>query len=188
LFTKLDVQVKRLATGAERDIWRLELWRGRTAGMATEVVRTHVFNALQQAPWFRGLAGARVLDLFAGAGALGFEALARGAAFALFVESDAAARGAIRDGIEARGLFGITRIHRRDATDLGLKPAGLSDPFDLVFVDAPDAELGLLALARLGDGGWITRDAVIVLIGAGAPDDGFDVLSSEPDVTFLGPR
>jgi 16S rRNA (guanine966-N2)-methyltransferase len=156
--------------------------------MRSEIVRAHVFNALEQAAWFSGLRGARVLDLFAGAGGLGFEALARGAAFTLFVETDAAARGAIRDEIEARGLFGITRIHRRDATDLGGKPAGLGDPFDLVFIDPPDAELGGRAMARLGEGGWIRRDATIVLIGGGAHGDGFDVLGLEPNLIFLRPR
>jgi 16S rRNA (guanine966-N2)-methyltransferase len=76
-----------------------------------------VFNILAHAPWAPDLTGARVLDLFAGSGALGFEALSRGAAFALFVDTDAAARGAIRETVEALSLFGITRIHRRDATD-----------------------------------------------------------------------
>jgi 16S rRNA (guanine966-N2)-methyltransferase len=158
--------------------------------MTNETVRAHVFNALEQAPWFRGLRGARVLDLFAGTGALGFEALARGAAFALFVETDAAARGAIRDEIEARGLFGITRIHRRDATDLGVKPAGLGDPFDLVFIDPPDAELGARAMARLGEGSWIRRDATIVLFGgyANGMSPGFEVLDRGIDnLLFLRP-
>jgi 16S rRNA (guanine966-N2)-methyltransferase len=203
LFTKPDGKVKRLATAAKRDIWRLGLRQGRAGhadplggaegpqDMTNESVRIHVFNALEQAPWFGGLPGARVLDLFAGAGALGFEALARGAAFALFVETDAAARGAIRDEIEARGLFGITRIHRRDATDLGVKPAGLGDPFDLVFIDPPDADLGERALARLGEGGWIRRDATIVLIGGGMDDASpeFEVLDrSAGTLTFLRPK
>ena len=73
------------------------------------------------------------MDLFAGSGALGFEAISRGAAFCLFVETGAAARGVIRETIESFGLFGITRLHRRSATDLGDKPAGLGAPFDLVF-------------------------------------------------------
>lgn len=104
-----------------------------------------------------------MLDLFAGSGALGFEAISRGAAFALFVETDAPARGAIRDNVEAFGLFGVTRIHRRDATDLGVKPAGLGDPFDLVFLDPPYRKgLGEQALAKLRAGGWITDDALIV--------------------------
>jgi 16S rRNA (guanine966-N2)-methyltransferase len=105
-----------------------------------------------------------VLDLFAGSGALGLEAISRGAAFALFVETDAAARGAIRENIEALSLFGQTRLHRRDATDLGAKPAGLAEPFDLAFLDPPyHAGLAERALVKLLPGGWITDDATIVL-------------------------
>src|SRR5215475_1594705 len=127
------------------------------AGQATrptsDRAREAVFNILAHAPWSDGFEGKRVIDLFAGSGALGLEAISRGAAFALFVETDAAARGAIRDNIEALGLFGVTRIHRRDATDLGLKPAGLGDPFDLVFLDPPYGKgLGETALSRLREG------------------------------------
>jgi 16S rRNA (guanine966-N2)-methyltransferase len=141
---------------------------GRDTRPTSDRARESIFNILEHAPWSGGIAGRRVLDLFAGAGAFGLEALSRGAAFALFVETDAAARGAIRDNIEALQLFGRTRIHRRDATDLGAKPAGLGDPFDLVFLDPPYGKnLGERALARLGDGGWITRDALIVFeVGA----------------------
>jgi 16S rRNA (guanine966-N2)-methyltransferase len=125
--------------------------------------REAVFNILAHAEWSPGLEGRRVLDLFAGSGALGFEALSRGAAFALFVETDAAARGAIRDTIEALGLFGASRLHRRDATDLGAKPAGLGELFDLVFLDPPYARgLGEAALARLKHGGWISEGALAV--------------------------
>ena len=128
-----------------------------------ERAREAIFNVLAHAEWSPGLERRRVLDLFAGSGALGFEAISRGAAFALFVETDAPARGAIRDTIEALGLFGVTRIHRRDATDLGVKPAGLGDPFDLVFLDPPYRRgLGEAALARLGSGGWITPQAIVV--------------------------
>ena len=72
-------------------------------------------------------------------------------------------RGAIRDNVEALGLFGVTRIHRRDATDLGVKPAGLGEPFDLVFLDPPYTKgLGETALAKLKDGGWINEGALVV--------------------------
>src|SRR5689334_12745724 len=84
--------------------------------------RQAVFNILEHAAWSRPLDGARVMDVFAGSGALGFEAISRGAAFCLFVETDEAARGAIRDNMEAFGLFGAARVHRRDATDLGVRP------------------------------------------------------------------
>lgn len=125
--------------------------------------REALFNILEHAPWSAGLAGRRVLDLFAGSGALGFEALSRGATFALFVETNEAARGAIRDNIDTLGLFGVTRVHRRDATDLGVKPAGVGSPFDLVFLDPPYGKgLGEAALPRLAEGAWIARAALIV--------------------------
>jgi 16S rRNA (guanine966-N2)-methyltransferase len=136
---------------------------GRDTRPTGDRAREAVFNILAHAPWSPGLEGRRVLDLFAGSGALGLEAMSRGAAFALFVETDAAARGTIRDNIETLGLFGTTRIHRRDASDLGLKPAGLGDPFDLVFLDPPYGKgLGEAALARLAPGGWITTGALAV--------------------------
>lgn len=163
-------------------------FRGRAlaapAGMATrptsERAREAIFNILEHAPFSPGLAGLRVLDLFAGSGALGFEALSRGAQFALFVETDVGARGAIRQTVEALGLFGTTRIHRRDATDLGVKPAGLGDPFDLVFLDPPYGQgLGEAALAKLGLGGWLSPQALAVFECAAdeTPQiEGFDLL------------
>lgn len=141
----------------------IEAPKGRDTRPTGDRARESLFNVLAHAAWSPGLEGRRVLDLFAGSGALGLEAISRGAAFALFVETEPAARGAIRDNIEALGLFGATRIHRRDAADLGVKPAGLGEPFDLVFLDPPYHKgLGERALARLGEGGWIAGDALIV--------------------------
>lgn len=141
----------------------IEAPQGRDTRPTGDRARESLFNVLAHAAWSPGLEGRRVLDLFAGSGALGLEAISRGAAFALFVETEPAARGAIRDNIEALGLFGATRIHRRDAADLGVKPAGLGEPFDLVFLDPPYHKgLGERALARLGEGGWIASDALIV--------------------------
>ncbi len=169
---------------------------GRATRPTSDRTREAVFNILEHAPWARGVEGARVLDLFAGSGALGLEALSRGAAFALFVETDEAARGAIRRNVDAFGLFGSTRVHRRDATDLGVKPAGLGAPFDLVFADPPYGKgLSEAALARLGPGGWIEQDALIVFEhGAGEavalPD--FDVLDERAygaaAIKFLRPK
>jgi len=105
---------------------------------------------------------ARVLDLFAGTGALGIEALSRGARYALFVEEDATARALIRRNVEAFGLTGRTRIFRRDATRLG--DAGTMAPFSLVFADPPyGAGLGEKALAAALGGGWLTAGALCVL-------------------------
>lgn len=154
---------------------------GRDTRPTSDRARESLFNVLAHAEWSPGIEGRRVLDLFAGSGALGLEAMSRGATFALFVETDAAARGAIRDNIETLGLFGTTRIHRRDATDLGVKPAGLGEPFDLVFLDPPYHKgLGERTLAQLGDGGWITADALIVFECAAdetPPLPGYETLS-----------
>ena len=106
--------------------------------------------------------GARVLDLFSGTGALGLEALSRGAAFALFVENNAPARGIIRTNIDVLGLTGVTRVFRRDAVRLG--PIGNLPPFDLVFADPPYGErLGEAALASALASGWLADGALAVL-------------------------
>ena len=126
--------------------------------------RESIFNMLAHADWAPEIEGARVIDLFAGSGALGLEAMSRGAAFCLFVETDHGARGAIRDNIETLGLFGNTRLHRRSATDLGEKPASAGAPFTLAFLDSPYNK-GLVepALAGLVSGKWLTDDALAVV-------------------------
>ncbi|MFT3724720.1 MAG: 16S rRNA (guanine(966)-N(2))-methyltransferase RsmD [Hyphomonadaceae bacterium] len=136
---------------------------GRDTRPTSERARESIFNILAHADWAPPLDGARVIDAFAGSGALGFEAMSRGGAFCLFVETEAAARGCIRDNVEAFQLFGNTRIHRRSATDLGPKPAGLGALFDFVFMDPPYAQ-GLVppALEQLTRGQWITPDALVV--------------------------
>jgi 16S rRNA (guanine966-N2)-methyltransferase len=134
---------------------------GRNTRPTSDRARESIFNVLAHAEWAPQLEGARVIDAFAGSGALGLEAISRGAAFCLFVETESAARGCIRDNIEAFQLFGITRIHRRSATDLGAKPAGLGDPFDLVFLDPPYAyNLAPPALDQLIRGGWLAPNAL----------------------------
>lgn len=124
-------------------------------------VRESVFNILASrlGPNFDGI---RVLDLFAGTGALGLEALSRGADFACFVDTDAEARGLIRGHVEAFGLGGRTKILRRDADDLGHTQS--FEPFNLIFLDPPyNKGLGEKALASALAGGWIAPDAIIVL-------------------------
>ena len=126
--------------------------------------RQAVFNVIEHASWGRNLDGARVIDLFAGSGALGFEALSRGAAFALFVETDDSARGAIRDNMEAFGLFGACRVHRRSAVDLGVRPGSAGEAFDVAFLDPPYGQgLGEQALARLIEGNWLAPGALVIL-------------------------
>ena len=142
--------------------------KGRGTRPTSDKARQAVFNILEHAAWAPPLEGARVIDLFAGAGALGFEAMSRGAAFCLFVETDASARGAIRQTADALGLMGCTRIHRRSATDLGVKPAGVGDRFTLAFLDPPyGQDFAPPALACLRDGQWLAEDALVVLeVGA----------------------
>ncbi|MGO4871077.1 MAG: 16S rRNA (guanine(966)-N(2))-methyltransferase RsmD [Roseiarcus sp.] len=106
--------------------------------------------------------GARVVDLFAGSGALAIEALSRGAAFALFVDNGAEARALLRANVEAFALGGVTRIWRADATRLGKAPAG--PPFTLAFLDPPYAKgLAEPALAALSEGGWLAPGALVVV-------------------------
>ena len=125
--------------------------------------RESLFNILAHADWAPDLDGARVIDLFAGSGALGLEAISRGAAFCLFVETAHAARGAIRENVDTLQLFGATRIHRRSATDLGDLPAGLGAPFEFAFMDPPYWK-GLIepCLNALASGGWLAPGALII--------------------------
>lgn len=124
--------------------------------------REAMFNILAHGiPDFQ-LADARVLDLFAGTGALGLEALSRGAAFCLFVEQEAAARALIRRNVEALGLTGVTKVFRRDAAELG--QAGRNDGFTLVFLDPPYGYgLAERALASAAAGGWLAPGAIAVV-------------------------
>lgn len=108
--------------------------------------------------------GARVLDLFAGSGALGFEALSRGATRVLFVDTAPAARAAIRQNIDALQAAGATKLYRRDAADLGPMESNCGGPFDLVFLDPP-YHSGLIAPALEGllAGNWLNENAVLVI-------------------------
>lgn len=124
-------------------------------------LRESLFNILQHA-YGDPVAGARVLDLFAGTGALGIEALSRGASFALFVDDGVEARALLRANSESLGLGGVSRIFRRDATKLG--PAHPIEPFSLVFLDPPYGKgLAEKALASAREGGWLKPEALIVV-------------------------
>ena len=153
--------------------------------------REAVFNVL--AHKFGGLPdGARVLDLFAGTGALGIEALSRGAFFCMFIEESPEGRGLIRDNVEALGLTGRTKIFRRDATGLG--PAGTVQPFGLVFADPPYGKgLGERALQSARLGGWLAPGALCVVEESATvpftPGEGFTLLDEraygETKVRFI---
>ena len=141
-------------------------------------LREALFNILAHA-YGDPVTGARVLDLFAGTGALGLEAISRGAAFVLFVDEGVDARALLRQNIEALGLGGITRIFRRDATTLG--SAHPLEPFDLAFLDPPYGKgLAEKALASAREGGWLKPQALVVVeeaadAGFAAPE-GFEEL------------
>ena len=160
--------------------------RGRTlAGPKSSAIRPtadrlreSLFNILVHA-YDDPITGARALDLFAGTGALGIEALSRGASFTLFVDDGAQACALLRENVTALGLGGVTRIFRRDATKLGA--AHPVEPFSLVFVDPPYGQgLADAALVSARDGGWLVPEALIVVEetskAAFAPPQGFSEL------------
>ncbi len=141
-------------------------------------LRESLFNILAHG-YGDPLEGARVLDLFAGTGALGIEALSRGAAFVLFVDEGAEARALLRDNVETLGLGGATKVYRRDATRLG--PVAPLEPFSLAFLDPPYGKgLAVPALSSARAGGWLTDGALAVVEeatdAAFAPPDGFETL------------
>ena len=136
-------------------------------------VREALFNVLAHNDFETGftLVGARVLDLFAGTGALGLEALSRGAAFVMFVDDHFESRGLIRRNVEAAHATGISKIWRRDASALGDMPANANGPFNLVFIDPPYRQgLAARALAGLVAGGWLSRTAVLAVETAAEED------------------
>lgn len=125
-------------------------------------VRESIFNILAHGLGGFDIEGARVLDLFAGTGAMGLEAISRGARFCQFVDDAAEARGLIRKNADALGVIGLVKIWRRDATHLG--PCAPQPGYDLVFADPPYGKgLGGKALASLVEGQWLNPSAVIVL-------------------------
>jgi len=132
-------------------------------------LREALFNILTHS-YSDPVTGARVLDLFAGTGALGIEAISRGADYALFVDDGVEARALLRDNVESLGLGGVTRIFRRDASRLG--PAHPLDPFSLIFLDPPYGQgLAEKSLVSARDGGWLMPEALLVV--EEAADAGF---------------
>jgi len=124
-------------------------------------LREALFNILAHS-YGDPVTGARVLDLFAGTGALGIEAISRGADYALFVDEGVEARALLRDNVESLGLGGVTRIFRRDASRLG--PAHPLDPFSLIFLDPPYGKgLAEKSLISARDGGWLMPEALLVV-------------------------
>jgi len=153
-------------------------------------LRESLFNILMHA-YDDPITDARVLDLFAGTGALGIEAMSRGAAFTLFVDDGAEARALLRGNSEMLGLGGSTKIYRRDATKMG--PAEMS-PFSLAFLDPPYGKgLAEKALASAREGGWLAPEALVIVEEAAdagfKPPEGFEELErrdyDDTQFTFL---
>lgn len=154
-------------------------------------LREALFNILIHA-YEDPIEDARVLDLFAGTGALGIEAVSRGAKFTLFVDNGSEARALLRNNVEALGLGGVTKVYRRDAADLG--PAHPVEPFSLVFLDPPyRMKLAEKSLNSLRNGGWLTPGALLVVEeakdAAFAAPEGFEELErrayDDTEFTFL---
>ncbi len=142
----------------------------------TDRVREAIFNLLINGGYGDPVTGARVLDLFAGTGALGLEALSRGAARVAFVDDGVAARALLRRNIELMRAMGETDVWRRDATRMG---PNRGPGYDLVFLDPPyGMGLGEKALASARDGDWLAPEALIVWEEGAAPaaPDGFTSL------------
>jgi len=133
----------------------------------TDRVRESIFNLLVNGTHGNPIPGARVLDLFAGTGALGLEALSRGAARVAFVDDGVAARALLRQNIDKTRAMGVTDVWRRDATRLG---ENRGPAYDLVFLDPPYGKgLGEQALSLALAGGWIAPGAMIVWEEAAPP-------------------
>jgi 16S rRNA (guanine966-N2)-methyltransferase len=153
----------RIIAGKHRGLHLAALGKGDAGAHlrpTSDRVRESLFNLLVQGAEGDQVTGARVLDLFAGTGALGLEALSRGAAHVTFVDDGAKARALIRENVEKCRAEGQTKIFRRDATRLGETQTA---PFDLIFLDPPYGKgLGERALASALAGGWVAQGALIV--------------------------
>jgi len=169
----------RIVGGERRGLKLADLGAGDEAARlrpTSDRVREAIFNLLMNGPYGNPVAGARVLDLFAGTGALGLEALSRGAARVAFVDDGAAARALLRRNIEAMQAMGVTDVWRRDATKMG---PNRGPGYDLVFLDPPYGKaLGEAALASCRAGGWLAPGAMVVWEEGTAPTppEGFEEL------------
>lgn len=150
----------RLVAGRHRGR-RLVAPPGHGTRPTSDRVREALFNLLAHSLDWHGLAEAHVADIFCGTGAVGLEALSRGAAFATFVDNDAAAIAATRANIETMGEGRRTSVLRNDATGRLPRPAR---PVDLAYLDPPyREEIAPAVIARLHGGGWLAPDALCVI-------------------------
>jgi 16S rRNA (guanine966-N2)-methyltransferase len=157
-------------------------------------LRETIFNILAHA-YDDPVTDAAVIDLYAGTGGMGIEALSRGARKALFVEAAAKARALIRANIDALGLGGVTQIFRRDARNLGQAPR--AGRFNLAFLDPPYGQhLGEETLVALREGGWLLPRALVILEEAADAEliglEGYRVLETRvygnTKIVILGAR
>ncbi|MCU9850154.1 16S rRNA (guanine(966)-N(2))-methyltransferase RsmD [Defluviimonas sp. WL0024] len=169
----------RIIGGARRGLKLAEVGAGDAAAHlrpTSDRVREAIFNLLINGPYGNPVEGARVLDLFAGTGALGLEALSRGAARVAFVDDGTAARALLRQNIEKMQAMGVTDVWRRDATRMG---PNRGPGYDLVFLDPPYGKgMGEAALASCIEGGWLAPGAIVVWEESAAPvpPEGVEVL------------
>ena len=137
---------------------------GRGTRPTSDQARESVFNILAHADWAPPLEGATVADIFAGSGALGLEALSRGADYCLFVETEPRAREAIRANIAAHRVEDRARLHRFDARKLKVAPGNWRGPFTHVFLDPPYGKnLWHPVLRRLRERSMVADDHVVML-------------------------
>lgn len=126
----------------------------------TDRVRESIFNLLVNGGYGDPITDARVLDLFAGTGALGLEALSRGAEHVTFIDDGMKSRALVRENVEKCQAMGVTKLYRRNATRMGPNRGA---PFTLIFLDPPYGKgLGEEALASCIEGGWLGPGALIV--------------------------
>lgn len=153
----------RIVAGTRRGLRLAAVAKGDVSGRlrpTSDRVRESLFNVLAGGSYGDAVTDSRVLDLFAGTGALGLEALSRGAAHVSFVERGSTAHSLIQRNVFLMNAGEATRLHRRDATKLGNCP---TDPFTLVFLDPPyGRDLGRLSLSSALAGGWLAPEALIV--------------------------
>ncbi|WP_112310116.1 16S rRNA (guanine(966)-N(2))-methyltransferase RsmD [Pseudogemmobacter bohemicus] len=184
----------RIIGGARRGLQLADVGQGDEAAHlrpTSDRVREAIFNLLLNGGYGNPVQSARVLDLFAGTGALGLEALSRGAARVAFVDDGTAARALLRRNIEKMQAMGSTDVWRRDATKLG---PNRGPGYDLVFLDPPYGKsLGEAALASAQSGNWLVPGAMIVWEEgtAPAPPGGYELLDQrrygETWITLLRP-
>ena len=150
-------------SGGSRRGQSLVRMRGGRIRPSAEKLRQALFNRLAAQRCKPDLNGCRVLDVFAGSGVLGFEALSRGADFVLFLDQNRCALATIRANAARLGLRDAHMLRHRDATRIGKRPDDMA-AFDVILLDPPYGKgLAEKALARLAAGGWFAENAIIVV-------------------------